>query len=375
MSEEIEKGLEGVVVDESSLGNIDGEKGKLWYCGYNIDDLVENSSYEEVLFLLFNQRLPDSKEYKRIEDDLKDYRELSEYIEEVVDSISDSQPMDILRSCVSLLASSDDDPDSLEDAEDKAMKITAKIPTILAYTYRYRNDKEPVEPDTSLSHAANFLYMLRGEEPSEEEAEAMDDAMVLYAEHGMNASTFAGSVTVSTLASMYSSVTSAIGALQGSLHGGATETVMDMIDEVGSPENAEEWVEEKLDNHENIPGFGHRVYRHTDPRCNHFRRNIEELASGYKEREKRLETIEEIRSSVEERLGEKDIWPNTDLYSGTMYNMLGLPRDFYTALFAMSRVAGWTAHILEQLEDNRIFRPRVKYTGKLDREHIPMEER
>ncbi len=371
--DEIRKGLEGVLVGESKLGKVDGEAGDLWYCGYHIDDLVEHASYEEVLHLLIAGELPDEETLDEVRETLREHRELPDTVNQLIAvTADDSQPMDVLRTCVSLLASFDDDPDSHDDLEEKLLRIVAKVPTIVAYTYHHRNDEAPVEPRDDLGHAANFLYMLHGEEPDEAAAAAMDAALILYAEHGMNASTFAGVVTVSTLASVYSALTSAVGALEGPLHGGATETVVDMLDDVGSPEHAEDWVQDRLDAGEKIPGFGHRVYKAVDPRCQHFKHHIDALAGDDAER---VETIEAVREHVVDALGEKGIYPNTDLYSGTLYGMLDIPPAFYTALFATARVAGWSAHLAEQLDDNRIMRPRVRYTGELDRDWVPIEDR
>lgn len=373
MADDIKKGLEGVLVGESRLGKVDGENGMLFYCGYTIDDIVEHASYEETVALLLDRELPDTEELERVETTLREQRGIPDEVDAAIEAMADAQPMDMLRTAVSMLAGDDSAPGDLDQAREKLLGIIATVPTIIAAHYRYANGKSPVEPDPELGHAANFLYMLHGEEPHEAEAAALDAALELYAEHGMNASTFAGVVTVSTLANPYSAITSAIGALQGPLHGGATETVIDMIEDVGSPENAEPWVEEKLEAHEKIPGFGHRVYQVTDPRCKHFKAHIGRLP--HEEYDEWIATIEAIRDAVEDRLAEKGIWPNTDLYSGTLYTMLDIPPRFDTAMFAMARVAGWAAHILEQLEDNRIMRPRVRYVGELDRVWVPLEER
>jgi citrate synthase len=234
-----------------------------------------------------------------------------------------------------------------------------------------REGKEPVEPRDDLGHAENFLYTLHGEEPTEEEASAMDSTFILYAEHGMNASTFSACVTASTLANVYSSLTSAVGTLQGRLHGGATETVIDMLEDVGDASNAEPFVEEKVSNKGKIPGFGHRVYETVDPRCAHFRRHIETLNPD----SELLAVADAVREEVEARLGDKGIFPNTDLYAGALYRELGVPPAFYTTLFAASRAAGWSAHIAEQIEDNRIMRPRVKFVGETGRGYVPVDER
>lgn len=373
MADDIKKGLEGVLVGESELGKVDGENGVLTYCGYTIDDIVEHATYEETAALLLDKELPDQDELEQVAAALRDRRGLPDDVDATLEAMTDAQPMDALRTAVSMLAGHDDDPDDMEAARDKLLGIIAKVPTIIAAHERYNQGMEPVAPDPDLGHAANFLYMLRGEAPDAAEADALDAALKLYAEHGMNASTFAGVVTVSTLANVYGAVTSAIAALQGPLHGGATETVIEMIEEVGSPDNAGQWVEEKLEAHEKIPGFGHRVYQVTDPRCQHFKAHIDRLP--HEEYDEWIATIEAVRDAVEEALGGKGIWPNTDLYSGTLYTMLDIPPRFDTAMFAMARVAGWSAHILEQLEDNRIMRPRVRYVGDVGKDWVPLEER
>ncbi len=369
------KGLEGVVVDESRICEVDGESGDIWYAGYNVDDLVGRSSYEELLYLLWNDQLPMEDELNELEEDLSTSRELPSDVEALVDSQADAGPMDVMRTAVSALAASDDDANDIsrEGLVEKSTGVIAKMPTVLARQHRRREGLEPVAPREDLGHAANFLYMLHGEEPTEREARAMDDTLILYAEHGMNASTFSSVVTASTEANVYSSLTSAVGTLQGPLHGGATETVVEMLEEVGSADRAESWVEEKIDNREKIPGFGHRVYEVPDPRCRHFAAHIDELADD--EARTWYDTANAVREEVEARLGEKGIYPNTDLYSGTLYRVLEVPPAFYTAVFAVSRVAGWSAHVMEQLEDNRIMRPRVKYVGEKNREYVAVDER
>ncbi|MFP4632584.1 MAG: citrate/2-methylcitrate synthase [Halobacteriales archaeon] len=369
------KGLDGVVVDESRICWVDGDEGKIWYAGYDLDDLVGEASYEELLYLLFHDELPSESELREVEDAMARRRELPDAVAEAVDGMVDAGPMHVMRTAVSMLAAADDDPDELEgDAVwEKSLGVAAKMPTVLARQHRGRRNERAVEPDVDLGHAENFLYMLHGERPSEEETRAMDDTLVLYAEHGMNASTFSAVVTASTLASVYSSLTSAVGTLQGPLHGGATETVVEMLDDVGSPDAVESWVDGKMDAGERIPGFGHRVYSVADPRCKHFSRHIDALADG--EARTWYETAEALRDEVEARLGDKGIYPNTDLYSGTLYRILGVPPAFYTALFACSRVAGWSAHVDEQLEDNRIMRPRVEFVGELGREYVSVGER
>jgi len=377
--EELKRGLEGVLAAESDLSYIDGEAGRLVYRGYDIDDLAREASFEEVLYLLWHGELPTRALLDSFRETMAAERHLDDEVLDVVARLADGDetPMAAMRTVASLLSAHDPDanadPQNLPANVRKGRRITAKLPTALAAFDRLRRGEEPVAPREDLGHAANFLYMLHGEEPDDAEAAAMDAALILYAEHGMNASTFAGVVTVSTLASVYSALTSAIGALEGPLHGGATETVVDMLDDVGSPEHAADRVQEKLDAGEKIPGFGHRVYRAVDPRCQHFKHHIDALAGD--ETEERVETIEAVREHVVDALGEKGIYPNTDLYSGRLYGLLDIPPAFYTALFATARVAGWSAHLVEQLDDNRIMRPRVRYPGEIDRDWVPLEDR
>lgn len=374
---EIHKGLEDVYIDQSNISRVFGGKGRLTYRGYWIEDLAQHASYEEVTYLLLNGELPDQDELAAFRKNLAEHRELPQTAEDVIDDMADTAPMDVLRTVVSSL-SEDVRPEEfdVETNRQRGIEIIAKVPTIVARHDRVRKGNEPVTPDPDLSHAANFYYMLHNEAPSDVEEDAVNTALILYAEHGMNASTFAAVTTASTLANMYSCITSGIGALQGPLHGGATETVVNMLDDIGSTENVEDWVDAKIEAHEVIPGFGHRVYKAVDPRCAQFADTYTDLSAEEGESE-RLALIEHLREYVVETkgLGEKGIYPNGDLYSGTVYNALGIDADLYTCMFTMARVAGWTAHVLEQWEDNRILRPRVEYTGDLDREWTPLEER
>lgn len=372
----IEKGLDGVVIDESQISMVDGEAGDIWYAGYHIDDLATKSTFPEVLFLLWNGELPEEEELDGLDDTLRHNRELPAGVERTIEELAPrARPMDILRTAVSMLAGYAEDPDDMEAGlRENLLDIVAAMPTIVAYTHHYREGRDPIEPRADLGHVANFLYMFHGEEPDLRRVRAVETALILYAEHGMNASTFSAVVTASTLANPYAAISSAIGTLHGPLHGGATETVVEMFQDIGDPGNVEDWVDDRMAAGENIPGFGHRVYRVTDPRCKHFRASIEELAPGG-EVSAWFEIAEALRTAVEERLGEKGIWPNTDLYSGIFYRTLEIPPEYYTTIFALARVAGWSAHVVEQLADNRILRPRVAYVGETGREYVPLEER
>ncbi len=372
---DVQKGLDGVIVDESKISKVEGDKGNLWYAGYHIDDLAEQSSFEEVVHLLSNQHLPDRDELDSIQQILKKERTIPPQVEDLIEDIADADPMAVLRTSISLLGALNESASqsgevNMEEVKTRLVSAIAKFPTIIAYNYRQKQGLEPIEPREDLSHAGNFLYMLNGEEPSEEQENAMDTALILYADHGMNASTFSACVTASTLATPHGCLTSAIATLEGDLHGGAAEDVIDHLEDIGSPENADEWAEKRIKQEKLISGFGHRVYNVVDPRCDHFRRRAEELGET-----KYLPIAEALREAVDKRLGDKKIKPNTDLYSGTLYNALGVPKEFYVALFAMSRVAGWSAHIVEQLEDNRIIRPRVKYVGETGKQYTPIQDR
>lgn len=372
---DIHKGLDGVYIDTSSIARVFGDEGKLTYRGYWIDDLAQNCSYEETTYLLIEGNLPDADDLSAFRDMLSDHRELPERTYDLIRAMKDQNPMDVLRTAVSSLSKADPGQGfDVEDNHDDAYRIIAAIPTIVAALDRIRNGNDPVKPRTDLSHAGNFYYMLHDEEPNPKQESAMDTALILYAEHGMNASTFAAVTTASTQANIYSAITSGIGTLQGPLHGGATETVVSTLDQIGTADKVDDYVEYEVEHHELIPGFGHRVYKTTDPRCREFERVFRSLQDDPGSSE-RLEVIETLRDEVVGELGDKGIYPNADLYSGTVYQSLGIAQDLYTCMFTMARVAGWTAHIFEQWEDNRILRPRVEYDGELDKSFVPLDER
>jgi citrate synthase len=378
--EELKKGLEGVLVAESSLSFIDGDEGELVYCGYSIDDLAREASYEEVLYLLWHGHLPDEAELEGFADWMADERTIADGVHETIDNLAaaDENPMAALRTIVSTLSAYD--PDARAEAEPeneaanlrKACRITAKIPTALAAFVRRRDDQAPVAPRQDLGHAANFLYMLNGEEPDEVLAETFDMALVLHADHGLNASTFSAMVTCSTLADLHSGVTAAIGTLSGSLHGGANQDVMRMLKEVDdSSKDPLDWVVDALDNGRRVPGFGHRVYNVKDPRARILSEKSESLGEAAGDTR-----WYEMSTTIEEYLGEqKGLAPNVDFYSASTYYQMGIPVDIYTPIFAMSRAGGWIAHVFEQYEDNRLIRPRARYVGDENLEFVPLEER
>ena len=378
MSTELKRGLEGVVVTESDLSHIDGDAGQLIYRGYAIEELAREASYEETLYLLWHGELPNSDQLATFAEEMADARTLSDGVLEVVRNLaeSDEEPMAALRTITSALSAYDPDADA--DVSDtaandrKSRRITAKMPTALAAFNRIRNGEDPVEPREDLSHAANFLYMLNGEEPDDVLAETFDMALVLHADHGINASTFSAMVTSSTLADLHSAVTSAIGTLSGSLHGGANANVMKMLQEIDdSAMDPVEWVVDALDRGERVAGFGHRVYNVKDPRAKILGEESEALGEAAGDTK-----WYEMSVAIEDYIAEeKGLAPNVDFYSATTYYQMGIPIDLFTPIFAVSRVGGWLAHVLEQWEDNRLIRPRAQYTGPEDAEFVPVDER
>lgn len=378
MSDEVQRGLEGVVVSESRLSYIDGDAGELGYCGYAIEDFAHEASYEEVLSLLWDGEWPTRSEHDDFASRLAAQRDLDPAVYDLIEELAarDENPMAMLRTVVSTLSAYDPDADA--DAGDreanrsKGCRITAKLPTALAAFERLRNGDDPVEPREDLDHAANFLYMLNGEKPDAVAAETFDTALVLHADHGLNASTFSAMVTTSTLSDLHSGVTSAIGTLAGGLHGGANQNVMRMLKEIDeSDADPREWIEDAVADGMRVPGFGHRVYNVRDPRANILAEYSQRLgnASGDPRWYDYSVTIEEFMTE------RTDLAPNVDFYSASMYYQMGIPMDIYTPIFALSRVGGWIAHMLEQYGDNRLIRPRARYIGERDCEFLPLDER
>ena len=383
MSDELKKGLEGVLAAESGLSTIDGDAGRLIYRGYNIEDLAREASYEEVLFLLWNGELPTREELDAFADRMTGERAVDDSVLETLAALAevDEHPMAALRTGVSMLSGSepepDADPEDLDASRRKGRRIVAKVPTLLAAYDRLRNGEEPLDPREDLSHAGNFLYMLNGEEPSETAEETFDMALILHTDHGLNASTFTSLVIASTLADVYSAITGGVGALSGSLHGGANQDVMNTLLEIDESEkDALQWVKDTIEAGGRIPGWGHRVYNVTDPRAKILRAKLEDLSEDTGERHW-LEYTTAIEQYLTEEKGlpEKGIAPNVDYYSGAVYYKLGIPVDMYTGIFAMARAGGWLAHILEYTEDNRLIRPRGRYVGPDEREYVPIDER
>jgi citrate synthase len=378
MSDDLKRGLEGVLVAESDLSYIDGSEGTLIYRGYDIDDLARDASYEEVLYLLWHGELPTSAELDEFNETMAAERDLSPALLDLLEGLADADenPMSMIRTAVSAMSAHD--PDADEDPQDeaanyrKARRITAKMPTALAAFDRMRNGKDPVEPREDLSHAANFLYMLNDEEPDEVLAETFDMALVLHADHGLNASTFSAMVTASTLADLHSAVTSAIGTLSGALHGGANQNVMRMLLEVDESDlEPLDWVKQALDEGRRVAGFGHRVYDVKDPRAKILGERSEALGEAAGD-SKWFDYSTVIENYMME---EKGLAPNVDFYSASMYYQMGIPIDIYTPIFAVSRVGGWIAHVFEQWEENRLIRPRARYVGPKDQTFVPLDER
>ena len=373
----IHKGLDNVYVKESRICFIDGDASKLFYRGYSIEDLAEHSTFEETAYLLIYGWLPTSSQIEKFRRQLESYRPLDPGVLQLIRNFpTHSDPMDVLRTAVSALGLYDLHPmsDDIEVRLDKGLRILANVPTIITAFDRIRNGKEPVPPKAGLGHAADFLYMLTGNEPDAYDAHVMDVSLILHAEHEMNASTFACTVTASTLADMYSILTSGIGTLRGPLHGGANEAALQMVLDVGDASRAESYVVEALAQKKKIMGFGHRVYKSWDPRYLILKRLGGELAAK-KDQTKLFDTAVAIEMSARKHLEGTTIFPNVDSYSGILFHILGIQTDLFTPIFAMSRIAGWTAHSIEYLQANRLIRPKALYVGKTGLPYLPMESR
>ncbi|WP_066369086.1 citrate synthase [Neobacillus fumarioli] len=369
----VTRGLEGVVATTSSISSIIDDT--LTYVGYNIDDLAKNASFEEVIYLLWHLKLPNEEQLAELKKQLAENAELpKEVIEHFhMYPIKKVHPMAALRSAVSLLGLYDEEADVMEREANyrKAIRLQAKLPTIVAAFARIRKGLDPIAPRKDLSFAANFLYMLTGKEPEKIAEEALNKALVLHADHELNASTFTARVCVATLSDIYSGITAAIGALKGPLHGGANEAVMKMLTEIGSLENVEPYIRGKLNKKEKIMGFGHRVYRKGDPRAKHLKEMSKKLTELTGE-----PYLYDMSVKIESIVtGEKKLPPNVDFYSASVYHSLGIDHDLMTPIFAVSRVSGWLAHILEQYENNRLIRPRAEYTGPGMQKYVPIEQR
>ena len=367
-------GLRGVVAAQSSIGDVNGEEGKLIYQGYDIHDLAENSTFEEVVFLLWNGRLPKQEELEELTAKLRaNYETPTEVIDMMKTFPTEADPMDVLRTAVSALDFYDKAGHGTdrENALNSAIKLTGQIGTIAAAWDRIRNGKEVVKPDTNLSIAENFLYMLRGERPDADEVRMFDIALILHADHELNASTFTTRVVAGTLADMYGAVTAGIAALAGPLHGGANTNVMKMLIEIGEPGKIDAFVENALAEKKKIMGIGHAVYKTEDPRATWLRKFSKQMADK-KGEQKWFDMSQRIEKLMHEKKG---MYPNVDFYSASTYYLMGIALDMYTPIFAVSRISGWTGHILEQYGNNKLIRPRAEYIGARDLKYTPIGER
>lgn len=368
------KGLEGVVAAQTAISCIDGAAGRLWYRGIDMNALAEQSTFEETTALLWYGRLPTARQLDAFTAKLTASRIVPNAIVGLLlDLPKQTPPIDVLRTAVSALAAFDPDTDdtSLDANVAKSIRLTAALPTIVAAWERIRNDQWPVTPNERLGHAANFLYMLSGEPPAPATARILDQCLIVHADHSLNASTFTARITASTLGHLHSAITAAIGALQGELHGGATAQVLRMVLEIGAVERVEQYLHGALAAGKKIPGFGHRVYKADDPRALWLRKLANELA----------ETTNNQRwAAISERIqqvmhAETGLPVNVDFYAAAVYYTLGLAPDLFAPIFAISRVAGWTAHVYEQYSDNRLIRPEAAYIGPLDRPYVPLDQR
>jgi citrate synthase len=375
---EVKSGLEGVVVAQSRMSKVLGDVGRLIYAGYDIHDLAEHASYEEVAYMFWYCRLPTRQELAAFERDMINRRGISFQVIELIRSTPpEAHPMAALRTAVSGLALKDPEAEKISHEGNllRAADLTAKMPTIIAAIDRNRKGLEALGPRDDLNHAANFLYMLHGREPSEAEARAMNLYLVLLADHGFNASTFSARVTAATQSDMYSAVTSAIGTLKGPAHGGATQAAMEQLFDIGDVDNAESWFQNARREGKRVMGIGHRVYKVEDPRARHLRAMARELAEQTDPKWFRIaEKLEQVVRQ-DPYFVERDLYPNVDFYTAPMLWSLGIDADLFTTVFAMSRIVGWTGHLLEQYADNRLIRPRSEYIGPMDLEWVPLDER
>ncbi|NBD34566.1 MAG: citrate synthase [Chloroflexi bacterium] len=372
---QVHDGLKGVTVGETRLSQVDGEHGKLCYRGIDVGTLAEKSTFEETIYLLWWDALPTAEQLATFSAELAERRALAPDIHRLLQVLPGAaEPMDALRTAVSALTCTvDDDGDRCHEASVKtAMALTAKLPTITTAYYHYLNDEESIPPDPTLGHAANFLYMLHGERPTEMESCAMDVAMLLMADHGFNASTFAARVTSSTLADLYAAITTAIGTLSGPLHGGANRRAMEMLLAIGSADKAEAYLTSALAEGQRIMGFGHRVYRHVaDPRSHTLRRMLYKLC----EQHQRMDLYELAGAVADLMATKKSLYPNVDFYTAPILYLLRVPLTLFTPVFAISRIPGWTAQVMEQYANNRLLRPLARYVGAEHRAYIPLDRR
>ncbi len=367
-------GLEDVVAADSAICDVDGKNGRLIYRGFDIHDLAEHSTFEEVVYLLWFGKLPLKAELESFSKELATHRALPKEVVAAMKAMpKKALPMEVLRTVVSLLSMYD--PDGLDDSKDattrKAIRLTSQLPTIVAYWDCIRQGRELKEPKTDLTLAANFLYMLRGAVQDDVSTKSLDIALILHADHELNASTFAARVAAATLTDIHSATVAAIGTLKGPLHGGANQEVIKMLIKIDTPNNVEPFIKKMFDEHQKVMGFGHRVYKTEDPRAHHLRQMSEQLGTLQKET-KWFEMSRQIEEIV---MKEKGFYANVDFYSASVYYMLQIPTDLFTPIFAISRMSGWAAHILEQYSNNRLIRPRAEYTGAKNLKYESIDKR
>lgn len=370
----VAKGLKGVVAADSAICQVDGVRGQLVYRGYSIDDLARHSSFEETAYLLFSGRLPTGPEFDEFSATLRGSRKLPPQLSDFVQSLPrDVVPMTALRTAISAagIYDSEAEDDSPEANFQKAIRLTALMTTLTAAIKRLREGEPPIDPDPELGFAANFMYMLNGRRPSDDEARAMDLILILHAEHGFNASTFSARVICATLTDLYSAITGAIGALKGKLHGGANTEVLRSLQEIGSVDKVGAWVEAVRARKGKFMGFGHAVYQTEDPRAKYLKEFSRRLGSESGE-PKWYEMSVEMEQAVSQAIGKHC---NVDFYSASLQHYMGIPPELFTCVFASSRIVGWCAHVLEQLSDNKIIRPSSNYTGPEDCKYVPIDER
>ncbi len=378
---EYRPGMEGLIATRSAICFIDGMKGLLEYRGINISALVEHSTFKETAFLLLHSHLPNSREFKQFKTLMSKQRHLPRSVLNAITHLPVGMPpMLALQSSIAFLQGEDlyaDDVSFLKHNLIRASALTAKVPTIIAAFDRRRNNEEPMPPVSKYTHAENFLFMLSGEPPKKKLARLFDKCLILHAEHTMNPSTLANRVIASTNASIYSAISGAVGSLSGPLHGGANEEALLMLQSIGDPKNVDTYFREYLDSGAKIPGFGHRIYKVKDPRAILLQRELSEILKRTGGAEDRIlfQTALKLEKVAKKELGKKGIYPNVDFYSGILFKLLGIPLSLFTTVFAMARVAGWTAHWTEQVSHNRVFRPTQEYIGDHHRRYIPLEER
>ena len=371
----IQRGLKGVYFDRSSCTFIDGKAGELRYRGYSIHDLAEHSSFEETAWLLLHGELPTAKQLAEFNAELKAARQLPPVVLDIVRTIKSAHPMDVLRTAVSALAAFDlETADNSRDATlRKGVRLTSQVPMIVAAHSRIRAGQEPVAPDASLNHAANFLWMLKGEKPGKDASQLIDRDLILHAEHGSNASSFTARVVIGTEANLHAAITAAIAALSGPAHGGAAEDVMKMAEEIGDPSRAAAYVVGKRKAGIAVTGFGHRVYRAEDPRARHMRVGVERLSKEMGE-PKWFEILQAVVKAMAP-YARHGVNVNVDFYSGVVYHLLGVKRDLFVPVFAVGRVPGWVVQVLEQLDNNILLRPLTLYNGPAARDYLPIDKR